>query len=44
MGMMVQLHTHCAADIVLWISGGSWDAIETVFVIFGLIGEILWGC
>jgi hypothetical protein len=41
--MMLRPQTHYAADIILGISGGSWDATETVFVIFGLIGEIQWG-
>jgi hypothetical protein len=42
--MTLRLHTHCAAGIGLQISGGSRDAIESVFVIFGLIGKIPWGC
>jgi hypothetical protein len=42
--MMLWPHTHCAADIGFGISGGGRDAIKTVFVIFGLIGEIPRGC
>jgi hypothetical protein len=32
------------AHIDFGISRGGWDAIETVFVISGLIGEIPRGC